>query len=523
MHEPVTPTVDRVSPAAPARSQARQFVGMLVIAAATAQSLGYTLKVPSMLEVNDISRWCTVWALLEQGTYVIDECPWRNRTQDRVYRPAKLLPPGEGASALKRLEYALAPESRKEAGADIAEVDREHHYYSSKPPLLPTIIAGILYPFRNASGVELGRVSETPKMPERNVEVPVEGQPGKFRQEVERDRGTVKWPVHVYYFKPIILLLNVVPYFAYLVLLARFLDRHAENDWAWFFSLVAAAWGTYLLAFNQTLNNHTVAAYSAFFAIYALIRIVNDGERGRGYFAAAGFWGAFAACNEIPAALFGMLLFLTLVARFPKKTLLAFVPAAAVPLVAFFVTQFLAFGQFTPVYEEFGTKSYEFQGSYWQTPLEFDYLNKYPEPYGVYLFHMTLGHHGVFSLTPIFLFSIWGILANLVGRGRKLPTTAWLTLTLTAAMLAFYTWNPKARNYGGSTQGLRWLFWLIPLWVVMLPLGVKAGQDRRWVRWLALAALAVSVLSVGYGMRMPWSHPWIVDAMERAGHYELKR
>ena len=38
-------------------------------------------------------------------------------------------------------------------------------------------------------------------------------------------------------------------------------------------------------------------------------------------------------------------------------------------------------------------------------------------------------------------------------------------------MLAFYTWNPKARNYGGSTQGLRWLFWLIPFWLVVLPPG----------------------------------------------------
>ena len=44
-------------------------------------------------------------------------------------------------------------------------------------------------------------------------------------------------------------------------------------------------------------------------------------------------------------------------------------------------------------------------------------------------------------------------------------------------MLAFYDWNPKARNYGGSTQGLRWLFWLIPMWLLCLPAGLATGQE----------------------------------------------
>ena len=34
--------------------------------------------------------------------------------------------------------------------------------------------------------------------------------------------------------------------------------------------LFAGAWGNYLVVFNASLNNHTVAAYSAFFALYAL-------------------------------------------------------------------------------------------------------------------------------------------------------------------------------------------------------------------------------------------------------------
>ena len=91
-------------------------------------------------------------------------------------------------------------------------------------------------------------------------------------------------------------------------------------------------------------------------------------------------------------------------------------------------------------------------------------------------------------------------------------------------MLAFYTWNPKARNYGGSTQGLRWLFWLIPFWLVVLPIGLEPGQSRRMVsvgcRWRRCWSRS---FSVGYALRSPWSHPWLVDALEHLGLYHLVR
>jgi len=71
----------------------------------------------------------------------------------------------------------------------------------------------------------------------------------------------------------------------------------------------------------------------------------------------------------------------------------------------------------------------------------------------------------------------------LTGRDRPLKAISWLTFGLTAAMLAFYTVNPKARNYGGSTSGLRWLFWLIPFWLIVLPTGLivraPSGFDPR--------------------------------------------
>ena len=514
------------------RPEHRRILAQLLIGVSIALTLGATLRTPTQLEANDISRWCTVWSLLERGSYNIDECPWQAKTQDKVKKPDKLADPASAEGklgglgrTLKDIEYRIAPRSWKVG-------DATDHFYSSKPPLLPTMIAAILYPARRAAGVPLDATVDVPRTP-RNVQKPVEGEPGKTVFVLETPKEPAHWPVYVLYFKPIIVLLNIVPMLVFLVLYARLLDRIAENDWAWFLSLFAASLGNYLIVFNQTLNNHSIAAWSAFFTLYALQRITSGDARTPGTFALAGFFGAFTACNELPAALFGILLFLLVLSRWPGQTLRAFVPAAAIPCVAFLATQYAAFGQFTPVYEEFGTKSYTYEGSYWNTPLEMDWFNgatKQPdgtitenkESYGVYLFHMTLGHHGVFSLTPIFLFSLLGAAREAFRRSR-LTAISWLTLLLTAAMFAFYTWNPKARNYGGSTQGLRWLFWLIPFWLILLPSGVRGGGRRGVVRALSLAALLISALSVGYALRHPWSHPWFLDAMEHLNLYELKR
>ena len=493
----------------PPRTETRRFFASIVIVSTLALALGLTLKTPTQLEANDISRWCTVWSLLERGTYAIDDCPWQNRTQDKVKKVAPFQAIGRDKTP-------------------------SEHYYSSKPPLLPTMIAGILYPVRKVTGLALDSVIERPRH-EHSVQIADKNAPGGLRFVTEKPKDTVKWPVLVLYLKPMVVLFNIVPMFAFLVLFARLLDRHAENDWSYFFGLFSAALGTLLLVFDQTLNNHTVAAYAGFFALYSFLKIWSDGSRGFWTFASAGFWSAFCACNELPAALFGILLFLVLLVRFPRKTLIAFVIAAIVPCAGFLATQYAAFGTPRPVYEEFGTKSYNYKGSYWNMPLEMDYLNvpkitatktkgpTFQESYQLYLFHMTFGHHGVFSLTPIFLFSAAGACRAMFGRLRSLRTAAWLTTILTIAMFAFYDWNPKARNYGGSTQGLRWLFWLMPFYLIFLPAGVVGGQTKRWVRSIALMALFVSALSVGYALHSPWSHPWILDLMEHLGLYELRR
>ena len=84
----------------------------------------------------------------------------------------------------------------------------------------------------------------------------------------------------------------------------------------------------------------------------------------------------------------------------------------------------------------------------------------------------------------------------------------------------FYLGQPLMnRNYGGMTSGLRWMFWLAPLWLVAMLPAADALAARRWTRGLALVLLALSVLSASYPTWNPWTHPWLMNYMQYLGWY----
>src|SRR5438046_1393754 len=74
---------------------------------------------------------------------------------------------------------------------------------------------------------------------ERWTQKPDPDDPTKVKAVLEKPKEPVKWPAHVFYFKPTLVLLNTIPFGIFLVLFARVLDRYAANDWAWFFCLIA--------------------------------------------------------------------------------------------------------------------------------------------------------------------------------------------------------------------------------------------------------------------------------------------
>jgi hypothetical protein len=152
--------------------------------------------------------------------------------------------------------------------------------------------------------------------------------------------------------------------------------------------------------------------------------------------------------------------------------------------------------------------------SYWRDPKGVD---KGEPSAATYALHTLVGHHGIFSLTPMWLLSLGGVV--MLARNPQWRSLAAMIAVLSLVCYLFYLFGVPARdrNYGGSTSGLRWMFWFAPLWLVaMLP-----AADRLSFCWkgrsLALVLLGLSVLSVSYPTWNPWTHPWLMHFMTHLG------
>jgi hypothetical protein len=442
-----------------------------------------------LLRSNDRSRWCTIRALVEERTYVIGRRDASKATPDNKYGDSGIVFEDGWFS----VDKVLRPDTQE--------------FYSSKPPFLPTLLAGEYWVLKHAFGWSLAG-----------------------------DAPSRWWVVRV-----ILLTVNVLPLAVYLLLLDGLAGRLGATDWGRMFVVATACFGTFVTSFMGALNNHTLATCTLVFALAPALRAVfGRPEEDRGWrYAVAGFFAAFTACNDLPAASFLAALLAVMLAHSPRKTLLWFVSAAAVPVAGFLLCNYLAIGQIRPAYSELGGPWYEYPGSNFNpnAPPELrrgvDWARE-KEPASVYVFHSVLGHHGILSLTPVWLLSLGGVLLWLVARppaepaestshqwdaGRALGerrTIAILTLLVSAVVIGFYL-TLAPRNYGGWTLGPRWLMWLTPLWLlVLLPMADRISGSRAG-RLAGAVLLGFSALSAVVPAGSPWHHPWIYTVLEQIG------
>jgi hypothetical protein len=431
-------------------SSARRAACVLLLVVAGSITGARILTAPFAFSVNDQSRWSTIRALADTGTYAIGR---RYEYANRRYQDVGIVSEPDWFT----IDVVMHPTTRR--------------LYSSKPTLLPTLLAGEYWLLREMLG---WRITD--------------------------DRLAVS--------RTILLTINWLPFVLYLILFGRLAERLGATDWGRLFVFSAACFGTFVSGFLAGLNNHTVAATAALFAVYHCLQIHLDDDCRWWRFLLAGLFAGWAACNELPAAALAAGLVLWLARLSWPNTLRFALPAMLVPVAAYLYVQYEAFGWVVPTYAQ--KEWYEFPGSYWLNPVGVDRAD---DGKLLYAFNFLVGHTGILALTPVLLIG-W------IGMARGVRLNAWkrtdltprvalasLTLALTGIVLLFYVL--RTNDYGGATAGPRWFFWLNPLWLLTMLPEADRWAALRWRRAVAYLLLAISIGSAMYALANPWRHSWL--------------
>lgn len=431
------------------------------------------------LSANDRSRWLTIRSLAERGTFAIEDLAaepgWD--TIDAVVHPDK-------TGTL--------------------------HLYSSKPPLLSLLLAGPYWLIVQATGWTLG---DHPFLL------------GRF----------------------MLVLYGLIPLGIIILASCSCIELTGVTDRGKIWSAATIAFGTLLTTFAVALTNHSFAAACAAVSLYCVLVVTKKEGRSWVLFAIAGLTAGLAAAFDLPALTWTMAVIGILALFNWRQTALATLPAVIVVLIAAVGSNILAHNSAWPPYafrtaptsSQRLSKSTETQApvNQWNPENWYDYRFKMPNgrviesywrsPNGIdcgeasitrYAFHSIIGHHGIFSLTPIWILVLPGLFFMLrrTGHGWQLLSFAIITVSIT--VIAFYlTRQPWDRNYGGSTSGFRWVFWLAPIWITALAPAADRLANSRTGCLVLLILLGLSVLSVAAPTWNPWTHPWLYQLLNYQG------
>ncbi len=260
------------------------------------------------------------------------------------------------------------------------------------------------------------------------------------------------------------------------------------------FIAIAAAAGTQATAYATVFNNHVIAAAGVVACFYFALRLHENGK-----WADAVVFGLSAGvCTtmDIPTAIYPALLGLWLAPSQFRALLIFAAPAAALPIAIQTIALIAATGSPLPV--QMHGDWYLYESSYWRNPGGVDAL---ADPKGLYLFNITFGRVGLFSLFPVTLLGLLGIAAAWQSRDTRIkPLTA---IGAAASSILFLYYALTTNNYGGEAFGFRWSIAVAPV-LLLMAIPAMARVQRPW-QWAAVTVLlAVSMISAIQCTRHPW-------------------
>lgn len=292
-------------------------------------------------------------------------------------------------------------------------------------------------------------------------------------------------------------------YMAALVFFAKTTRMFVDDPSARLVMLVGVAFCTQLWGYSTNINNHVPGAGMLMVALYFALGISAGKLAPTAWrFMMFGLAAGLVATMELPTTVFAFLAGCRLLMKYPRKTMVWAGLGVMIPLAVHCSIMYATTGSFAPVQTRKDLYLYEF--SYWRHPLFIDALN---EPKLTYLFHMTFGRCGIFSLYPILLAGMAGALRALCR--KNVPNrSAILTGALGFLLLTAY-YAARTNNYGGEAYGFRWY---IPAMPVLLLMGAPIFRSLRakW-RWGFVGLMiGISFYSAWECTVTPWiaRHQW---------------
>lgn len=336
------------------------------------------------------------------------------------------------------------------------------HFYSSKPPLLPTLTAGAYWVYSHFTG--------------------------KNFQTARQDA------IHFCILISSGLCHLLLLYFFFLCLTLLY-----SNPLSIFMGFLLLTFGFLGTGYATDLNNHTPAAAMVVIAFYCAYRLMHKPPRKNILlWLSCGFFSGLAAAFDLPALIYALGFAVYL---YPKRSIQNFVVFAfglSLPLIAHFILSFISTGSLLPVYAR--PEVYVYPGSYWLNPVSLDALN---EPKWIYFLNSLFGHHGFLIMTPVLIFALWELIEQ-IWHWRKWAREAILVFASFIIIFSFYV--AVTHNYGGLCIGYRWLLFLTPLMLLFVPAWTENQPISFRIGLVVLTGLVGAFHTADTIIKGPWGH-----------------
>lgn len=295
------------------------------------------------------------------------------------------------------------------------------------------------------------------------------------------------------------------------------IEKVGSSNWSRYCCVAIACYATMLLPLTSSLNSLLPAATATAVTMWLYLHVADRLEElfvlSLKHCAIAGFTAVLAGGFDVLAAIM-IVPWLVLFARLDRDVVKPFLAGAALGL-AFTVGSF-GIGML-------GTKAQTggFQDGFTLAATatvgdaivaDSDVTQNEPSVSRISrAMHGLVGHHGLFSLTPL-----WLLLPLAFTRGMQLEPAEFRRLTvavITVSIACFLVALGFAFLGQGRSQQvyLSRLVWMIPLWLLMLAPLIQELSDSRLGKLIVIALASNCVLSAVFAFPAVSKSPWLLD------------